>query len=773
MADPGKEELEALKSQLSRTGAQSSLAILLLPAIIGLIVVIGLIWVSFAVNQDDTIQIKLTNLEAIDFAEDDRWKAWATQNAIAAYLETHEAIVIVSPENASTQDAGIDWIMSGNLTAKGAEDKSLLLRIELTSKENEDISFAAEIPGVSESLNDMAVRAAGQVLSWSGHDLISDQAIRFAEDELPISRDAILLFSEGQAAFEQWDDRRAVASFERAIEVSGDHPLIYLELSRAWDRLGYRPEALKTLQKAYETRSILSRRKQLEIEAEFHTLDHNWPAARDAWFSLKSFYPTELEFWLKLAEVNMKQSEVDEVLSLLGEMRALPEPIRSDPRIDLLEGDYWYHKGDYTKGEEVTVAAIEKARALGERNILAEALLQMVSFTKFAGIEHLEEAEEIYRADANILKVAETLGYKAGLNRIAGRLDAAENLFLEAMSLSDEIGDEAIRSSNLNGLVIVYDLMGRQSESLELKKELAAYLKERGIRNRYGIMLENIGISNFKLGRLDAAQASFEEALTIFVEVDDLIGIAWHPQHMSRIMSRRGDLKTARALAEDALARSEERPEGDLAGNSGFELAHIDLFEGRFESAIERFLRVREGYVSYENHISAAEADHMVARAYLRNGQYRAAQEALKRAREFFEADALPNYQLKSLITQIDLSFLSSADTLQSDCEALASLVAGSEYLEFTLKARPRLTRCSVRFNGLSREAVNREIEAVQEEAKAHELFEAHLESYTQFAWIADDLNLIAEKRSALEGARAQSERFGVSLVGMIPSSDD
>lgn len=770
MKETGTEELAALKAQLTQSSDKSNFGIFILPVMIGLIVIIGLVWLSLRASSDDTIRIQLIDFSAIEMSEDDAWKVWATQNAIAAYIEAHEAIETIPANDQVEGTSNVDWIMSGGLSGQDDESKSLILRIELTSIDQEDVSFAAEIPGVSESLNDMALRAAGQVLAWSGHDLITDEPIQFAEDELPISRDAIQLFSEGQAAFSGWDDRRAVASFERAIEVSGDHPLIYLELSRAWDRLGYRPKALETMLKAFETRSILSRRKQLEIEAAYHTLDYNWSAARDAWFSLKSFYPTELEFWLQLGEVSLKQSEVDEVYSLLAEMRALPEPIGSDPRIDILEGDYWYHKGDYAEGEKVTKRAVEKARSLGETDILAEALLQVVSFTKFAGIEHLEEAERIYRADANILNVAKTLGHKAGLNRMAGRLNEAETQFLEAISLSDEIGDEAIRSSNLNGLVIVYDLMGRQSESLELKQELAAYLKERGIQNRHGIMLENIGISNFKLGRLDAAEESFRAALDVFVEVDDLIGIAWHSQQMSRVMSRRGDLKSARKLADDAFARSIERPEGDLAGNSEYELAHIDFFEGRFDSAQERFDRIREGFKSYENLISVAEVDHMLARIKFRSGEFTEAHKELDKARAFFEADTLPNYQLKALITQVDLSFATKAQSLKSDCDALQDLVERSEYLEFTLKAGSRISRCAVAFHGLDFDAAVEEITRVREKAFEADLFEAQLESYTQEAWIAQDLGLSDSRDSAINAAKAFAQDYEVALYGMLPN---
>ena len=766
MVETGTDELAELKTQLSQARDKSNIGIFLLPAMIGLVVIIGLVWLTLSGRGNDTIQIGLEEFSAGEMVEGDAWKVWATQNAIASYLEAHDAIEVSDANDAGSR---ADWVMSGGLSGADDDAKSLLLRIELTSVNQEDVSFAAEIPGVSESLNDMAVRAAGQVLAWSGHDLISDEPIQFAEDELPISRDAIQLFSEGKAAFAQSDDRRAVASYERAIEISGDHPLIYLELARAWDRLGYRPKALETLQKAFETRSVLSRRKQLEIEAEFHTLDHDWSAARDAWFSLKSFYPSELEFWLNLGEVNLKQSEVDEVYSLLEEMRGLPEPIGSDPRIDILEGDYWYHKGDYAKGEAVTLVAIEKARALGERHVLAEALLQMVSFTKFAGIEYLEEAEAIYRADADILNVAETLGHKAGMNRIAGRLNEAETLFLEAIGLSDEIGDEAVRSINVNGLVIVYDLMGRQSESLELKRELAAYLKDRGIDNRHGIMLENIGISNFKLGRLDEAELSFKSALDVFGEVDDLIGIAWHPQHMSRIMSRRGDLKTARSLAKDAFARSSERPEGDLAGNSEFEIAHIDFFEGNFAASRERFTRIRDGFKSYENHITVGEVDHMLSRINFRVGDMAGAQEELDKARAFFEADALPNYQLKSLITQVDLSFATDRKSLGEDCAALQGLVKKSEFLEFTLKARSRLIRCAVKFDGQDFETALIDLLALRENAKQTGFFEAHLESYTQAAWIASDLELNEEALSAASVAIELAKAYQISLQGMLP----
>lgn len=769
MVDTGTDELSALKDRLSSSSERSNVGVFLLPLMIGLLVIIGLIWLSLRMSEDKSIRIQLAEFSPIELDESEHWKAWATENAIAAYLNAHDSIETIDAQQAELGGGQVDWIMSGGLSANGEDGKELLLRIELSSVDREDVSFAAEIPGVSESLNDMAVRAAGQVLAWSGHDLISSQPIRFAEDELPISRDALQLFSEGKSAFAAWDDRRAIAAFERALEISGDHPLIYLELSRSWNRLGYRPKALETLKRAHETRTVLSRRKQLEIEAEYFTLDHDWSAARDSWYSLKSFYPTELDYWLSLAEVNLSQSNVDQVASLLEEMRALPDPLGSDLRIDLLEGKYWYHKGDYAEGETVIAETISKARAMGERDILAEALLQMVSFIKVSGLEYLNEAEEIYRADANISKLATTLGHKAGIHRTAGRLNEAEATFLEAIELAESIGDEVTRSWQLNGLVIVYDLMGRQSESLAIKQELASYLKERQIQNRYGIMLENIGISNFKLGRLEAADASFRAALDVFHDVDDLIGIAWHPQHMSRVMSRKGDLALAREMAEDAFARSSDRPEGDLAGNSQYELAQIDLYEGRFAPALARLERIRPAFVAYENFITVAETDHLMARIKMRSGDLQAAYLDLAKAIEFFEADALPNYQLKSGITRVDLGFRLGSQSLADDCQRLQQLTEKSEYLEFTLKAESRILRCAVRFERLTLSAAQSRMADVREKALGANMFEAELDTAIQSAWIGRDLSDEDAENDARKRAFAIAAQYEVSLDGMLP----
>lgn len=46
----------------------------------------------------------------------------------------------------------------------------------------------------------------------------------------------------------------------------------------------------------------------------------------------------------------------------------------SDLCIDLLEGKYWYYKGDYVEGEMVIVEIILKVRVMGERDIFVEVL---------------------------------------------------------------------------------------------------------------------------------------------------------------------------------------------------------------------------------------------------------------------------------------------------------------------------------------------------------------------------------------------------------------
>lgn len=760
-----REDVSALREKIGNAGNLTGTQTVML-FMVALVISVGLGWLLLRDDGPDSIPILSTPFTAEALGEEEMWKLVATEQALLAYLEASGEIRIerLDTPAQSSAPSPAKWLMSGRLQRSEGDNDGLILRVELQSLTNEYITFAADIPGVTESLSDMAQRAAGQVFSWSGKDLLTPPQMLLAEAELPVSNDALQYLSEGRAAYARRNDRQAITAFQEALMLSRNHPVIQNELSHAWLRLGYNKRAQEAAAQAYETRDQLTRQRQLEIEAHYHMMNSHWAEAQDAYSALKAFHPHALDYWLGLVDACLKGADMDKAEQTIMAMRELPAPLGSDPRIDLVEASFWYQKGTYDKGSASAVRAIEKARLSADDALLGDALLKAVNFVDVNNAEYLAEAETIFTAQDNSTKLAEVYGEMGKLKRISGALAEAETLYLKAIELAASVGDEANIADLQNGLAIVYDHLGRLESSLALKRDLAAYFRDRDIMNRYGIMLENIGISLFKLGRLAEAEASFDEALAVFREVDDTIGIAWAPYHRSRIRSRAGDLDEAERLARQALANAAANPEGDLKGNSLFEIAHIAFFRGDFETSRRVFTEARAGYAEYDNTISVAEADLMLARIALRTGALALAEEHLELARAMFDSDNLPNYQLDARTVEIDLAFARNTLELETLCTDLARRIGGLEFREFVLRARTRVERCRA---ASSPQPVD---ESAFAEIIGSGLFEAALSANTMLAWIYDDRQLTEEKARAVEAARALADERGYSLTGLLPA---
>lgn len=765
-----EDQVSALKESLQApaTGFTRTQAIMLL--MVGLVVALGLGWLFLRDSDPKSLPIQIIPFEALGLAEGDDWQLVATEQALIAYLEASGRLRVERVDDALANPASsaAQWRMSGTLSA--AQNGGLMLRVELQSLKNEYTSFAADVPGVPANLNDIAMRAASQVYAWSGRNLLSEPEIILANAEMPVGENALRYLSEGRAAFAARDDRAALEALERAARIAGPHPMIYNEISRAWDRLGYRPKALEAVETAYENRDQLTRQRQLEIEAQFFRLNHDWIREQESWLALKSFHPDALDYRLELTEAYLRGSDLEKALQTIEDMKALPEPMGDDLRIDLIEAEYWYQNGHYKEGQAAAERALAKARATENEAALGEAILNLVDFVPDDNEALLDEAERIYLKLGNHARLAEVYGEQGKIKRISGQLEAAEMLYTRAISLARDIGDEANVATLQNGFSIVYDLMGRQTDSLQLKRNLADYFRERGVPNRYAIMTENIGISLFKLGRLDEAEAAFEDAFPLFEEVDDTIGLAWFPYHISRIRSRQGRIDEAQDLADQALKNSEINPEGDLAGNTGFELAHLMFFRGEFESAIEKFRAVKSGYLEYDNTIGGAEADLMLARIYIRMQKYDEAEQVLSDAMAVFDADALPNYQLDARAVQVDLLIHTAPEDMAEVCLEMDELFEGLEFQEFVLRAETRKVECDVLLNGVSFDDAQSQLADIRERSKALGLFEPELHTHFMEVWIANRLGEDDAKARADEAARALIADRNFSLKGYLRS---
>ena len=102
------------------------------------------------------------------------------------------------------------------------------------------------------------------------------------------------------------------------------------------------------------------------MEAQYRDLnnenaegDQNLPAR------LADLYPDSLAYGLRLANLQDMGGDPKAAFDTLEGLRKLPPPSGDDPRIDLAEATAVEALGDYKREEEISAAAVRKARREG------------------------------------------------------------------------------------------------------------------------------------------------------------------------------------------------------------------------------------------------------------------------------------------------------------------------------------------------------------------------------------------------------------------------
>lgn len=177
--------------------------------------------------------------------------------------------------------------------------------------------------------------------------------------------------------------------------------------------------------------------------------------------------------------------------------------------------------------------------------------------------------------------------------RLAGRLDAARELYEAALRASRAAGDRKAEGEVLDRLGVILLDRGRTEEARELHEAALAIFREAGDRRLEGIVLGNLGVLLMRQGRMDEALDRCRAALEIFREVGHrrFEGVALI--NLGSFVGGQGRTEEEREHYEAALAVLREvghrRGEAIVLGNLGTihrAQGRMDEARGCFEAAL-------------------------------------------------------------------------------------------------------------------------------------------------------------------------------------------
>lgn len=649
------------------------------------------------------------------------------------------------------------------------------------------------------------LRKALGVAALSPRQVLETQASR------PSSPEASRLYVDGLTRLRRFDPPGALRLLQEAAKMDPGSAVIHSALSQAWSAMGYDARAAEAARKAMTLAVSLPREQRLAIEARLHKTGKDWEKASQAYRTLWTFFPDDVEYGLQLAESLLSSGKSVEALSTLASLRKLPPPEGEDPRIDLAEAKNARRLADFATQKNAAERAVAKGRRSGQRLVVSQALvMQGDAMLRMknprAAIPLFREAADLSRAAGFQWGTGMALAnLGAGLMTL-GDLDGAQKASEESLAIAKRLGTAVGIAAQLYGLGELHQERGQLGEALALLEQSRAWYVKLGDRVSETRVLNRSGTVLLAQGQLAKARPRFERALTISQAVENRVYEALALGNLGAVQASLGELEEARRRHSEAFAILTEVGDSSLAASALAASADVTARLGDLRSAWQQSARALElkrqvgdrigagrllgsrAWLAYERGDLAASraladeqlrigretgAKSLVAWALRNLGRIELAAGNLAGARqalgESLQLSSALGEDLRAMEVRLDLAALAlaadrpgDAATLARDASAWfrARRIAGGEVRSLSLLAEA-LLRSGPREEAYKAAA---EARARLETSEDHELRATAAVSLARLAAAAGDRE---EAFRLLRQAAADAEKTGFAIAGL------
>ncbi len=465
---------------------------------------------------------------------------------------------------------GTDYVVLGSFVDLG-KDAGGQVRVDMRLQDaqtGETIGIVSETGRESE-LFDLVSRAGQDLRNKLGVGNISEAEAGSVRAAISTNPDASRLYAEGLQKLRVFDALGARDLLEKAVAADPSYALAHSALSAAWSSLGYDAKAAEEAKRAFDLSGSLPREEHLSIEGRYYEATKNWPKAVEVYRTLWMFAPDNLDYGLRLAQVQASGSMAKDALATVDALRKLPPPASDDPRIDLAEELAARGQSDFKRELAASVRATEKGQKLGARQLVARAeLSQGRAYYSLGDMEHFQAAAETAR---RIYAGAGDRGGEASaLHNLAtglydhGERAAAQKMQEEALATCRKIGNKRCMADVLNSIGVGLKDQANFTEAQKTYEQAIAIRREIGDRIGEAVSVNNIAVLLYEQGKLGAAKKKYEGSLAITREIGEKRGIARALTNLAIVLHDQGQLEESRKLHEQSLAIRREI--GDKTG---------------------------------------------------------------------------------------------------------------------------------------------------------------------------------------------------------------
>jgi DNA-binding winged helix-turn-helix (wHTH) protein/tetratricopeptide (TPR) repeat protein len=525
------------------------------------------------------------------------------------------------------RNLGCDMVLTGDYLVVG--DK---IRVDIRL---DDLASQQPVASVSETqdqkdLLELVSRAGDELRSKLGVATPLAGQADAVRASFSSNAEAQQFYFQGLHALRLRDGPRARDLFTQAISADPNFALAHSALSATWRLLGYDTRGAEEARRALDLSERLSREDRLAIEAQYYEASSDWSKAIEKYQALWSFFPDNIEYGLRLGNVQQLGGRYKDALTVIAQMRALPAPLNADPRIDLLESTVDDLLSDRTGAMKVVSQAVEKAKASNARLLLARARVKQAIYDSRLGkpdeaFQYLAEARQIFQslgdtggvvdtmrwdavvlirrgqaAEANkelesALALSQSLNYvrlttaillvQAETLRVQGQLSTARTKCEQALALAQQAENKPNIGHALLSLGVILKLQGEYTAArakIWKSAEMAGDLGEKSDRTN---ALNSVAVIDLSQGRLQQARSELEEILPIDRQIGDKISIALRLNNLSRVLRTQGDLAGAEKLNIEECQMQEALNAKPALAGCRIRLAVLWMAEGRSSDA--------------------------------------------------------------------------------------------------------------------------------------------------------------------------------------------
>jgi tetratricopeptide (TPR) repeat protein len=720
---------------------------------------------------------------------EDAWLATALSEMLSTELAAGEKLRLVSGEDVANLRTASPWSQTDTLDrATTARIRSALnsdvlvlgsymtigtadhgqLRLDVRMQDGKTGEILTEIAEVG-SMQDffrVVSRIGTQLRNRLGVEELQGSEEAGVLAALPLDAAAARFYALGVSRLRQFDALGAKDLLLQVTQADPKFSLGHAMLARAWSQLGYEQRRRDEAKKALDLASDLPRSEHMLVEGEYYESVGNQEQAASVYHALYELFPDNIEYGLRFSTAATLTGNASQALALIHQLRALPAPASSDPRLDLAESRAI--KVNNSASLALARKAVVKALAQGKGQLYALARREECMILLWG--DHPQDAEpvcedafNVFLANGNRAGAADAVRLIADHQGSEGHYELAISTYQRALSLLDGLGEHAKTGAAMNNMAIDYANEGRLDRALELYQQAKSHFEQCGDKNNTATAITNIADILYLQGNLPQAEKMYRQSLDLISAIDhgdpgyELSQLAdlelaegklreaklnaqqavdaLRPSQaayqyltgammeLGEVLEAEGDLSGARAQFEQALALREKTGETALVAESQAGLATLSMEEG-YPDRAETLLRI--ALVEFEKEKGepdAAGACIELSRALLRQGKTDEAITAVDRALQFKSAMSNPALKLAAIIQKARLGMATTRPNstaflaTQQDLKDAITMAEKLGYYSLQTEARLVLGEAMLKTNSAGGRAL---LNAVASNAQGH-----------------------------------------------------